>query len=186
MEDEFVDIALAAAQEVLGSPLSVRRGAALLHEVTVDNRLQLAVGPRDPRRGQSAFQTDLAVFETVDEGVQLPRVVLEFKSSLTTHDVLTYSTKARKHKQVYPYLRYGIVVSGCDSLPGRFFRHNEALDFGVAAAAYGKARLHQLFERLLKAEVAASRDLEKMSCAGLRAAVVRFGVKVDTDAGRVV
>jgi len=186
MEDEFVDIALAAAQEVLGSPLSVKRGAALLYEVTVDNRLQLAIDPRNPRRGQSAFQTDLAVFETVDEGVELPRVVLEFKPSLTTHDVLTHSAKARKHKQVYPYLRYGIVVSGCDSLPGRFFRHNEALDFGVAAAAYGKKRLHHLFERLLKAEVAASRALEQISCEGLRAAVVRFGVEVDTDAGKVI
>jgi hypothetical protein len=186
MEDEFVDIALAAAQEVLGPPLSIRRGAALLYEVTVDNRLQLTIDPRAPRRGQSAFQTDLAVFETVGDGVDIPRVVLEFKQLLSTHDVLTYSAKARKHKQVYPYLRYGLVVSSDAALPGRFFRHNEALDFGVAAAAYGQSRLHQLFEGLLKVEVEASRTLERIFYGGLRTAVFRFGVEVDTNAGMVV
>ena len=32
---------------------------------------------------------------------------MEFKQGLSTHDVLTYSAKATRHKQVYPYLRYG-------------------------------------------------------------------------------
>lgn len=159
-EDEFVETALKAAREVLPSPLTIERGASLLYEITVDNRLELAVDPRDPRRGQSAFQTDLCVFETVADKVRIPRVVLEFKERLTTHDVLTYSAKARKHKQVYPYLRYGLVVSGLSTLPGRYFKHNEALDFAVAAAPYGTLRLHHLFEKLLTAEVAASRRLE--------------------------
>ncbi len=50
-------------------------------------------------------------------------MVFEFKTSLTTHDVLTYSTKARRHKQIYPYLRYGLLVSTETSVPRRFFIH---------------------------------------------------------------
>ena len=106
-EDPFVEEALRAAAEILDEPLVVRRGAALLYQITVNNRLKLVVNPKRPTRGQSAFQTDLCIFEKVSEGVEIPRVVMEFKPDISTHDVLTYSTKARKHKQVYPYLRYG-------------------------------------------------------------------------------
>src|SRR3989344_1487695 len=127
-EDIFVEEALNAAKEILADPLVIRRGAALLYQVTVNNQLELVVDPKKPVRGQSAFQTDLCVFEKVANGAEIPRVVLEFKQGLTTHDVLTYSTKARKHKQVYPYLRYGLVIGDEQNIPGRFFTHNEALD----------------------------------------------------------
>jgi len=57
----------------------------------------------------------------------------EFKPGISTHDILTYSAKARKHKQVYPYLRYGLVASRERFVAGKFFTHNEALDFYLAA-----------------------------------------------------
>ncbi|MFZ3358523.1 MAG: hypothetical protein WA177_07155, partial [Xanthobacteraceae bacterium] len=61
-ESSFVQTALEAAKVVLRPPLSIQRGAALLYQVTVDNKLQLTVEPRRPVRGDSAFQTDLCVF----------------------------------------------------------------------------------------------------------------------------
>jgi hypothetical protein len=76
--------------------------------------------------------------------------------------VLTYSTKARRHKQVYPYLRYGLVVGNIEEIPWRFFAHNEGLDFCVAAARHKGPRLHDLLASLLKEEVAASRRLEQL------------------------
>jgi hypothetical protein len=100
-ESKFVAEAQAAAAQVLVHPLSIRRGAALLYEVIVDNNLSLTVDPKRPVRGDSAFQTDLCVFEAKSDDIVIPRVVLEFKTRMTTHDVLTYSAKARKHKQVY-------------------------------------------------------------------------------------
>src|SRR6266700_4249394 len=123
-ESKFVDIALLATQKALEPPLSVRRGAALLYQVTVDNKWALTGYPKQPMRGDSAFQTDLCVFDQKSDGVVIPRVVLEFKTSITTHDVITYSAKARKHKQVYPYLRYGLVVLNSAVVPRRFFIHN--------------------------------------------------------------
>jgi hypothetical protein len=104
-EDPFVDEALAAASGILAEPLSMRRAAPLLNQVIVNNELGLTIDPKSPTRGQSAFQTYLCVYEPASEKVEIPRVVMEFKSTLTTNDVLTYSTKARKHMQVYSYLR---------------------------------------------------------------------------------
>jgi len=93
-EDVFVQEALAAAEEILAPPLLIRRHAPLLYQVTINNRLEVTVNPRKLARGQSAFQTDLCVFEDVDEDVdeevRIPRMVLEFKSRITTHDVITY------------------------------------------------------------------------------------------------
>ena len=66
----------------------------------------------DPARRQfAAYQTDLLVFDRVANEEWIPRVVVECKlGNITTHDALTYSTKASTHKQVHPYLRYGILI----------------------------------------------------------------------------
>ncbi|GAA0709850.1 hypothetical protein GCM10009105_10630 [Dokdonella soli] len=159
-ESPFVDSALELAQSILLPPLSLQRSASLLYQIAVDNELSLTVDPKSPRRGTSAFQTDLCVFETKRAGIVIPRVVLEFKTRITTHDVLTYSTKARKHKQVYPYLRYGLVMSEEPHIAGRVFNHNEALDFAVAVGGYSIAAFKELLAHLLNEEIAASRELE--------------------------
>jgi hypothetical protein len=194
-ESAFVEIAEAAAETILAKPLRVSRGAVLLYQITLDNELKL-VPPREelqkPKRGQSAFQTDLCVFEdkkTDFEGeettVSIPRVVLEFKGRITTHDVLTYSAKARKHKQVYPYLRYGIIVSEEAFVPGRVFTHNEALDFCAAIADYKGARLTEILAALLKAEVECSRRLEAIAFGKMRTHLFRTEVMVETGGTRV-
>ncbi|HZZ95185.1 MAG TPA: hypothetical protein VFE23_21680 [Usitatibacter sp.] len=184
-EDPFVATAMEAAKEVLAPPLSIERGAALLYQVTVNNRLEIGVDPKKPVRGQSAFQTDLCVFETLDGDTKIPRVVLEFKPRISTHDVLSYSAKARKHKQIYPYVRYGIVIGSEEKVPGRFFTHNEALDFCVATATYKAHRLHEIIARLLRAEVQASRQLEKVAFGMAAVHVFRSDIVLDEGIGKV-
>ena len=178
-ESKFVGEVQTAAEGVLLPPLSIRRGAALLYQVTVDNNLSLTVDPKHPVRGDSAFQTDLCVFEAKSREIVIPRVVLEFKARITTHDVLTYSAKARKHKQVYPYLRYGVVVSEISVVPGRFFVHNESLDFIAALANIKAAGLSNFFSRLLTAEVEASRRLENIAFGNLRPYLFRTEIQAD-------
>ncbi|MBA7560727.1 hypothetical protein ES708_02357 [subsurface metagenome] len=185
-EDPFVSTALDAAKDVLGTPLLIKRGANLLYQVTVDNHLRLKVDPKHPKRGQSAFQTDLCVFEQIEKDVNIPRVVLEFKTNISTHDVITYSAKARKHKQVYPYLRYGLVIGNENTIPGRFFTHNEALDFCVAAASYKENRLHELFAKILREEVAASRELEQIAFGSKPVHVFRNEVKIIRGDGKII
>ncbi len=162
-EDRLVGVAARLISEFLPHRMEVRRGAPLLYQVKVDNRLAITVNPQAPTRGQSAFQTDLSVFETVAANVALPRVVIEFKPGLTTHDILTYSTKARRHKQIYPYLRYGILAARERCVSGKFFTHNEALDFCLATQGMSRGALRALLKSVVRKEVAASRRLEAMA-----------------------
>jgi hypothetical protein len=178
-ESSFVALALSVAEHVLAPPLQVSRGAALLYQVTVDNQLSLTVNPKKPTRGSSAFQTDICVFERKSEEVTIPRVVLEFKTSITTHDVLTYSAKATKHKQVYPYLRYGIVASENATVPGRLFTHNESLDFCAALEGLKDDELRQFFASLLTLEVEASRRLEAIAFGSVRTRLFRTEIHLD-------
>jgi hypothetical protein len=177
-ESTFVELAFEAARNILKPPLLIQRGAALLYQVTVDNQLSLTVNPKRPMRGASAFQTDLCVFEKKSEDVVIPRVVIEFKTSITTNDVLTYSAKARKHKQVYPYLRYGIVASDDSNVPGRLFTHNESLDFCAAVANMQSEPLKILFASLLEAEVASSRQLEAITFGSVKTRLYRSEVVI--------
>jgi hypothetical protein len=162
-EDLFINIAMKAASKIIGYPLSIERGASLLYQITVDNKLNVTVDPKKPSRGHSAFQTDLCIFEQKEEGIKIPRVVLEFKHGLTTHDIITYSSKARRHKQIYPYLRYGFILGGEEKITQKFFCHNESLDFCVAAKRYKVDKLREIIAKLLRAEIECSRKLEKIA-----------------------
>jgi len=107
----------------------VEAGKSILYKIEIDTSGQVTYDTADrPKRGQYAFQTDIAISK---DG--LPLVVVELKSgSFSSHDVITYSWKATRHKQIYPFLRYGFVVVGSDGLGRRFATHNEGFDFAMA------------------------------------------------------
>jgi hypothetical protein len=137
---------------------------------------------KSPKRGSSAFETDLCIFEDVTEGVCIPRVVIEFKTSITTHDVLTYSAKAERHKRIYPYLRYGMLASSEKMVPGRAFTHNEALDFFFAAAELTEEQFAAEFLSLLEHEVRASRLLQAIAYGKLSTRLFRTEPFVQSSA----
>lgn len=120
-------------REVLAAALSgdyqVHQGASLLYRIEIDSFGKTSNEGQDaPRRGQYAFQTDILVTRA-----NTPLVVVELKAgAFSSHDVITYSWKAQRHKQVYPYLRYGFAVIGVDALGRRFMIHNEGFDFAAA------------------------------------------------------
>jgi hypothetical protein len=162
-EDALVAEVLEEALRRIRPPLVVARGEVLLYQVRVNNRLEITVDPKRPRKGQSAFQTDISVFEQLDAQTRIPRVVMEFKTRVTTHDLLTYNTKAVLHKQIYPYLRYGMVAAAESKVPGRAFVHGGAMDFFVAAGAFTKADIHDQLAALLEKEIETSRLLEAIA-----------------------
>ena len=113
----------------------------------------------------SAYETDILIAE-VHEDSWKPRVVIEAKlSSVTTHDAITYSEKAATHKNVHPYLRYGIILGNRKHypLPGRLFRHGAYFDFMLSWTAFDPTpkELQYLLD-LASQEVKASQDLEKI------------------------
>lgn len=183
-ESTFVAIAQSVAEKLLRPPLRIARSAPLLYEIRVDSNLEIMKPEqvRKPKRGSSAFQTDLCVFEDKSPDVSIPRVVVEFKTTITTHDVLTYSTKAKKHKQIYPYLRYGVLASAEKMVPGRVFTHNEGLDFFASVADLTEPEFKKLFSALLKAEVAASRCLEDIAFGRVKTRLFRTSIHVSNNA----
>jgi len=59
------------------------------------------------------------------------------KAGITTHSLLTYAAKAERHKQVYPYLRYGIVVGRSPGgVERKWLFHGSQFDFMVALASF--------------------------------------------------
>ncbi len=176
-EDIFVGIALGVAQNILRPPYFIKRGASLLYQITVDNKLKIVVNPKKPKRGQSAFETDLCIFEKVNTEIEIPRVVLEFKKGLSTHDVLIYSSKASRHKEIYPYLRYGLVIGNESKVPGKFFTHNRALDFCVAAKSYKENELESMLSKLFKEEIKSSRKLESIVFDRLETKIFRYNIE---------
>lgn len=113
----------------------VTTGESLIYKFLIDADGQLQPKTfENPKRGQLAFQTDLMIKKAIAATQKsVPLIVIEIKfGRFTTHDVLTYSAKASRHKEIYPYLRYGLVVGGIKKIHRRFFTHNTGFDFGIA------------------------------------------------------
>jgi hypothetical protein len=133
------------------------------YELSVNEKLQLAVKDiGKPLRGRSAFQTDICISD-ISSGTVIPRVVIEFKTKPTTHDILVYSAKAGKHKKIYPWLRYGLLADSISTVPDRFFTHNENLDFFIAAEKYIKGKdIENFVKNLIENELETSKILERI------------------------
>jgi len=118
-------------ERAIGDRYVVSVGKSLLYNIEVDAFGRVTPDRVDsPARGQFAFQTDLLIEK---QSPAIPLVVLELKSgAFSSHDVITYSSKASRHKSVYPYLRYGFLVVGIDALGRRFVTHNQGFDFAMA------------------------------------------------------
>jgi len=146
-EKDLQDELIAKLREILDSSFVVENGANLYYELTINNKLELQQNPKDPKRGKSAFETDILISKRNNKLI-IPKVVIELKKKLSTHDVITYSSKALRHKKVYPYLRYGLIIFEEDKIPPRFFIHNEAIDFAVGYKGFDNKRL--LLEMIMK------------------------------------
>lgn len=119
---------------------------------------------KKPRR--PGYQTDLLICDhDAEKTWWVPRVVIECKvKGVTTHDALTYSAKAATHKQVHPYLRYGIVIGDYGTaVPARLVRHGAHFDF-MTIWRGPEPRASEWVELVgvLKMEIDASRKLERL------------------------
>jgi hypothetical protein len=146
-ESKFKQILERKIQGELGNNgYEVKRDENLIYKVVINENLQFEPNaPNNPRRGGYAFQTDLLI----KKDNKLPLVVIETKfGGFSTHDVLTYSSKAQKHKEIYPYLRYGLVVGGINVIQNRFFTHNIGFDFAFALKEINNNSLNELVKMI--------------------------------------
>lgn len=113
-----------------------------------------------------SYETDILIYEHLNEQEWKPRIIVEAKiDSVTTHDAITYSQKAQTHKNVHPYLRYGILIGNRKHypLPGRLFRHGQHFDFMASWQEFSanKGEWNGLVQ-ILKSEYEASVKLEEI------------------------
>jgi hypothetical protein len=104
---------------------------------------------QNPSRGQFAFQTDILIRKA---NANIPLVAIELKfGRFTTHDIITYSSKATRHKEIYPYLRYGFLVGEAKPLSKKFLTHNQGIDFAMSVSGTetgeGDTAIVELVER---------------------------------------
>lgn len=162
-EGEWVELMAKRIRATLprrGESLEICTGLRLAYEYEISS-----YGERPVPRRQD-FQTDLAIVELDRDRNWRPRVVVEAKiTSVTTHDAITYGAKAAAHRGVHPYLRYGVMLGnqGRSPLPGRLYRHGVQFDFMISFRAFSP-RVEEIasFTKLLRAEVQASRTLERI------------------------
>jgi len=128
----------------------------------------------------SRYETDVLIFDQFNEDKWVPRVVIECKRrSVTTHDALTYSTKAATHKNVHPYLRYGILLGNRRHypLPARLIRHGANFDFMASWVGYEPTDDEwQDLMSVLVDEVKASRLLQNMLTSGHSKARTHYSI----------
>ncbi len=126
----------------------------------------LQYGESGPKlRKNAMYETDLLIYDVVEEGLWIPRVVIECKTfGVTTHDALTYSAKAATHKHLHPYLWYGVLIGDFgDAVPGRLIRHGAYFDFMMVwPSQQPSPELWAEFIDLLKDELNASRTLHRL------------------------
>ena len=116
---------------------------------------------RDSRR----FRVDILIHEPMKERVGgEPLVAIELKANgASTHDLLTYSAKARLHRSVLTHLRYGLFVAGDSShgITPKWLWHGDAFDFMISC--YGseptEPELGKL-QQIVQAEVQTARQLK--------------------------
>ncbi len=132
------------------------RGTNLIYQIIIDEKGETkSEDTAHHARGTYAFQTDIVI-----KNEKVPLVAIETKfGSLTTHDVLTYSAKATRHKGIYPYLRYGLVAGNLQKIPNRLFVHNQGFDFAASLKDINDEHELKLTMMMVEEQV---RDAEKL------------------------
>lgn len=112
------------------------------------------------------YETDILISEYLNEEEWKPRIIIEVKlRNISTHAAITYSHKSSTHKNVHPYLRYGILIGNRKHypLPGKLFRHGANFDFMFSwKAERASEEEFDEFIQILKEEIIASRNLEEI------------------------
>ena len=173
---------------------------ALLYDLTIedDGHVRMGVDTEGEaiRGGGKGFEQDILLYEEpgsseappiepsgVAKVKVVPRVVAEVKfSHVTTHDTIVYSEKARRIRTVYPYVRYGLILGGFKTVPGRVLRLGQGFDF-ISALSYPfiTEEIDRTREMFLE-ELKSSRDLGQIAFGKKPISVLRRRLFVEPNA----
>ena len=138
-ERQFTDELIDKIKPVVADA-QIKSGVSVLYEMPIDDDGRVRMGvdqdSGEAIRGKgTGFEQDVLIFEEKTDGNTsiIPRVIIEIKyAGVTTHDAIVYSYKAESIKRVYPIVRFGMVIGGFKTIPGRLLRLGRQFDFIMA------------------------------------------------------
>jgi len=143
----------------------IETGTSIFYSLYIDENGNIPFNQNDKgepiRGGGTGFEQDILLYERVSGQTSIvPRVAVEVKfGGVTTHDAIVYSEKARRLRNVYPYLRYGFLIGDLPSLPPRLLRIGTDFDFIIRISNPPLQGELAQFIALLKEEIETSRRL---------------------------
>lgn len=138
----------------------------------------------EPIRGNgTGFEQDILLYERATGQTSIvPRVAIEMKfGSVTTHDAMVYSEKARRLRYVYPYLRYGFLIGDIATLPPRLLRLGTDFDFILRMSNPPLDEEIEQFTKLLKEEIETSKKLGQVFSRQTSVKILRRKVIVEPE-----
>lgn len=165
MDEIIFTRALVAQLRPIFPGLEVETGISIFYSLYFNEDGNIPINQNEKgepiRGGGTGFEQDILVYERVSGQTSIvPRVAIEVKfSGVTTHDAIVYSEKARRLRNVYPYLRYGFLVGDVPSLPARLVRLGTDFDFIIRTGNPPLQPENEQIITLLKEEIETSREL---------------------------
>lgn len=121
-EEVWVNLICEQLRERLDNKYIVKSCVKLAHSVSLNDYLQVDeedniyfsevnLSSDETKKQLATWNVDLFIGERTENKKIIPRIVIEAKyKEINTHDPITYSHKAELHKNLYPGLRYGLMV----------------------------------------------------------------------------
>lgn len=176
----------------------IKTGKSIFYSLSIDENGNIPIFQNEkgePIRGRgTSFEQDILLYERVAGQTSIvPRVAVEVKfGGVTTHDAIVYSEKARRLRNVYPYLRYGFLTGDLMSLPPRLLRIGTEFDFIIRISNPPSQEEKEHLIALLLEEIEASRNLSlvfsgKVSVQLLRRKVIiEPGINISQKTSKII
>lgn len=133
-EENLKNIIIGELNKTLSKDYTAEANASLYYSLTINNLLEIEQNPKNPGSETSSFGVDILISKLTKETLVprelvVPKIVIELEGTLSAQGVAAHSYKASKIKEVYPYLRCGLVIYDEECIPARFFSHGHGIDF---------------------------------------------------------
>jgi len=162
-------------------------GISIFYSLNIDEDGNIPINQNEkgePIRGRgTSFEQDILLYERVAGQTSIvPRVAVEVKfGGVTTHDAIVYSEKARRLRNVYPYLRYGFLIGNLPSLPPRLLRIGTDFDFIIRISNPLLQEEKEHLITLLNEEIETSRKLGLVFSGKVSVQLLRRKVIIEPD-----
>lgn len=182
-EEKWVELICKQLEERLDTKkYVVKTQVPLAHAISLNDCLEIDknndirlkemnLSAKELKERLQTWNVDLFIGERTKDNSVIPRIVIEAKyKDINTHDPITYSYKAELHKNLYPGLRYGLIIGNYLErhdgdkyyIPTRCMEFGKNFDFIFLFEDKGKLKTDELNDlvKVLEDNLKTSEELE--------------------------